>query len=192
MILLLDNYDSFTYNLYQALIVAGSEVKVARNDGLSLDDIFKMIDLTGIVLSPGPGRPEKAGICIEVIRKFGYNLPILGVCLGHQAISLAFGGTVDLADQVMHGKSSLIYHNQGKLFRQIQAPFIAARYHSLIVKKADLPSVLQIDAEDAAGNIMALSHRRYPIYGVQFHPESILTLQGQQIVNNFVELCHAE
>lgn len=190
MILLIDNYDSFTYNLYQALIVAGADVTVVRNDKITLEQVAQMTKLRGIVLSPGPGHPLQAGVCIDVIREFGPKLPIFGVCLGHQAMGAAFGGTVDLADKVMHGKPSLIFHNRGKLFKQVHLPFTAARYHSLVVKKADFPAVLKIEAEDSEGNIMALSHRQYPIYGVQFHPESILTPEGQQIIKNFVELCN--
>lgn len=189
MILLIDNYDSFTYNLYQAFVVAGAEVEVVRNDKITLSEIQNLSNLEGVVLSPGPGHPHQAGICIDVIKTFGSHVPIFGVCLGHQAIGAAFGGTVDLADRVLHGKPSLIFHNRGVLFKQVHLPFTAARYHSLVVKKFDLPTVLSVEAEDAEGNIMALAHREYPIFGVQFHPESILTPEGQQIVNNFVEYC---
>lgn len=192
MILLIDNYDSFTYNLYQALVVAGSEVLVLRNDALEVAAIAELANLSGIVLSPGPGHPLHAGICIELIQKIGTWLPILGVCLGHQAIAVAFGGTVDLAPLAMHGKASQIFHHRGGLFKHMHLPFSAARYHSLMVKKANFPAVLNIEAEDADGNIMALSHRQSPIYGVQFHPESILTPEGQQIINNFVDMCHAQ
>ncbi len=192
MILLIDNYDSFTYNLYQGFVIAGADVKVVRNDAISIKEIEELRNLQGIVLSPGPGHPTDAGICIEVIQKLGHKIPIFGVCLGHQAIGAAFGGTVDLADKVMHGKSSLIFHNRNKLFSRVHLPFQAARYHSLVVKKNDLPNVLSVEAEDVDGNIMALSHREYPIYGVQFHPESILTPEGQQIINNFVEICNAK
>ncbi|TXJ01040.1 MAG: aminodeoxychorismate/anthranilate synthase component II [Neisseriales bacterium] len=189
MILLIDNYDSFTYNLYQALVIAGAEVQVVRNDAITLSEIEQLDNLQGVVLSPGPGHPKQAGICVEVIQQLGHKYPIFGVCLGHQAIVAAFGGTVDLADRVLHGKPSLIFHNRGVLFKQVHLPFTAARYHSLVVKKFDLPSVLSVEAEDVEGNIMALAHREYPIFGVQFHPESILTPEGQQIVNNFVEYC---
>lgn len=192
MILLIDNYDSFTYNLYQGFVAAGANVKVVRNDAITIKEIEKLEHLQGIILSPGPGHPVDAGICIEVIQKLGHKIPVFGVCLGHQAIGAAFGGTVDLADKVMHGKSSLIFHNRNRLFAKVHLPFQAARYHSLVVKKNDLPSVLKIEAEDAEGNIMALSHREYPVYGVQFHPESILTPEGQQIINNFVEICNAK
>lgn len=192
MILLIDNYDSFTYNLYQGFVIAGADVKVVRNDAISIKEIEELKNLQGIVLSPGPGHPTDAGICIEIIQKLGHKIPVFGVCLGHQAIGAAFGGTVDLADKVMHGKSSLIFHNRNKLFAKVHLPFQAARYHSLVVKKNDLPTVLSVEAEDVDGNIMALSHREYPIYGVQFHPESILTSEGQQIINNFVEICDAK
>lgn len=190
MILLIDNYDSFTYNLFQAFVIAGAEVEVIRNDKITIDEIRKLNNLEGIVLSPGPGHPSEAGICIQVIQELGKEIPIFGVCLGHQAIGAAFGGTVDLADKVLHGKPSLIFHHRGMLFNQVHLPFTAARYHSLVVKKYDLPNVLSVEAEDAEGNIMALAHREYPIFGVQFHPESILTPEGQQIVNNFVNFCH--
>lgn len=190
MILLIDNYDSFTFNLYQALIMAGSEeVKVVRNDAMTCGAIATLPNLQGLVLSPGPGHPSQAGICIELIQQLGTKLPVLGVCLGHQAIGVAFGATVALAPEVMHGKASPIFHQRDQLFKQVHLPFSAARYHSLIIKKANFPAELQVTAEDANGNIMALSHRHYPIYGVQFHPESILTPEGQQIINNFVELC---
>lgn len=192
MILLIDNYDSFTYNLYQALVIAGAEVQVVRNDVITLSEIEQLDNLQGIVLSPGPGHPKQAGICVELIQQLGHKYPIFGVCLGHQAMGVAFGGVVDLADQVMHGKPSLIFHNRGTLFKNVHLPFTAARYHSLVVKKNNFPNELKIEAEDSEGNIMALSHRQYPVYGVQFHPESILTPEGQQIVNNFVELCHAK
>lgn len=192
MILLIDNYDSFTYNLYQSLIIAGAVVKVVRNDAIIINEIEKLDDLQGIVLSPGPGHPSNAGICIDIIKNLGHKYPIFGVCLGHQAICAAFGGTVDLADKVMHGKPSLIFHNRSPLFKGVHLPFTAARYHSLVAKKNNLPAVLKIEAEDAEGNIMALSHRQYFIYGVQFHPESILTPEGQQIINNFVRICNAK
>ncbi len=189
MILIIDNYDSFTYNLYQALAVLTSKVKVIRNDKISISEI-KTLKPTGIILSPGPGIPENSGICIEVIKKLGAKIPILGVCLGHQAIGVAFGGKVSRAPEVLHGKDSLIFHNRGKLFKQMHLPFKAARYHSLIVEKNNFPEDLIIEAEDNKGNIMALSHRKYPIYGVQFHPESILTPEGVQLLKNFLEFCN--
>jgi len=191
MILLIDNYDSFTYNLYQALVIAGSPVQVIRNDKVTSAEIALLPNLNGIVLSPGPGHPLQAGACIEIVQKLGPKIPILGVCLGHQAIGAAFGATVALADEVVHGKASLIFHKRGRLFTQVHLPFRAGRYHSLVVKATDFPACLTVEAEDCKGNIMALSHREYPIYGIQFHPESILTPEGQQIINNFVGLCYA-
>lgn len=188
MILIIDNYDSFTYNLYQALAVVTPDVQVVRNDEISIEQIEKLKP-SGIILSPGPGHPENAGICIDVIKKLGKNIPILGVCLGHQAIGAAFGGVVNRATYALHGKQTLLFHNRSTLFHGISLPFQAGRYHSLIIEKISLPSELNIDAEDAEGNIMAISHREYPIYGVQFHPESILTPDGEHILNNFLNLC---
>ena len=190
MILIIDNYDSFTYNLYQAIAVISNEVKVIRNDAITIDEI-RQLKPSGIILSPGPGHPEQAGICLDVIKQLGQEFPILGVCLGHQAIGMAFGGIVGRASEPLHGKDSLVFHNRGKLFKQVHLPFKAGRYHSLIVERNNFPLDLVIDAEDVKGNIMALSHRHYPIYGVQFHPESILTPEGVQILKNFVELCNA-
>lgn len=186
MILLIDNYDSFTYNLYQAFAAQGEKVHIVRNDQITLAQI-ETLPVKGIVLSPGPGRPEDAGICIEVIQKLGCKIPILGVCLGHQAIGIAFGGTVSRASQILHGKESLIFHYRTPLFKGVSLPFKAGRYHSLIVER-ELPDVLKVDAEDEAGYVMALSHRTFPIYGLQFHPESILTPEGNTIIQNFREL----
>ena len=191
MILIIDNYDSFTYNLYQALAVLTDEVRVVRNDAITIDEI-KKLKPHGIILSPGPKHPHDAGICIEVVRQLGKSIPILGVCLGHQAIGVAFGGVVNRAPHALHGKQTLLFHNRNNtIFKNIPLPFKAGRYHSLIVEKATLPTELKIDAEDVDGNIMALSHREYPIFGVQFHPESILTPDGEIILKNFVELCDA-
>ncbi len=191
MILIIDNYDSFTYNLYQALAIITDNVQVIRNDAITIDEIRELNPL-GIILSPGPGRPENAGICIDIIKNLGANTPLLGVCLGHQAIGVAFGGTVDRASEPLHGKDSLIFHNNGLIFKNVSLPFKAGRYHSLIVEKNTLPNELIIEAEDANGSIMALSHRSYPIYGVQFHPESILTPEGGVMLKNFVEKCNAK
>jgi anthranilate synthase component 2 len=191
MILIIDNYDSFTYNLYQALAVITDNVKVIRNDAITIDEI-KELNPSGIILSPGPGRPENAGICIDIIKNIGANTPILGVCLGHQAIGVAFGGVVARASEPLHGKDSLIFHNNGLIFKNVSLPFKAGRYHSLIVEKDTLPEELIIEAEDVNGSIMALTHRSYPIYGVQFHPESILTPEGVVILKNFVEKCNAK
>lgn len=190
MILLIDNYDSFTYNLFQVLSVLNEEIRVVRNDQITIEEIQAM-NVKGIVLSPGPGHPNQAGICIEIIQKLGPTTPILGVCLGHQAIGAAFGGTVDRAEEVLHGKESAIFHFRGPLFKGVSLPFKAGRYHSLIVEDTTLPLELKVDAEDSSGHIMALSHRTYPIFGVQFHPESILTPEGPKIMKNFVEFCKA-
>jgi anthranilate synthase component II len=184
MIIIIDNYDSFTYNLYQAVAVFHKDVKVFRNDEISIEEI-KTLNPTGIILSPGPGRPEYAGICIEVIRRFGPTIPILGVCLGHQAISLVYGGKVVQTPVIVHGKESLIFHTRQNLFKGMPLPFKAGRYHSLAVAGGDL----QIEAETADGIIMGVRHRVHPVYGVQFHPESILTPEGQTLIRNFVEIC---
>jgi anthranilate synthase component 2 len=186
MILIIDNYDSFTYNLYQAVAVMIPNVRVVRNDEITIDQILELKP-DGIILSPGPGYPDKAGICIDVIKKLGQQIPILGVCLGHQAIGMAFGGVVSRASRALHGKQTLLFHNRSLLFNGVSLPFAAGRYHSLIVEKDDLPRELNIDALDAEGNVMALSHREYPIFGVQFHPESILTPEGNQILKNFLD-----
>ena len=184
MILLIDNYDSFTHNLAQALMALGAEVKIVRNDEIAVEEIR---GVEGIVLSPGPGRPEDAGICVELIQKLSGNVPILGVCLGHQAIAHAFGGNVVRASEIIHGKESFIFHNRKQLFKGVKLPFKAGRYHSLVVR--DLPENLQVDAEDPKSEVMALSHREFPVFGVQFHPESILTPEGKTILKNFLELC---
>lgn len=187
MIILIDNYDSFTYNLYQSLAVLHPEISVVRNDQISLEELEEM-DIDGFVLSPGPGRPEEAGICMELIKKFGSKVPLLGICLGHQAIGAAFGAQVGPAEEIVHGKESLIFHRRGPLFKNVSLPFKAGRYHSLIVEAKGLPDELKIEAEDAGGRLMALSHRTYPLFGLQFHPESILTPEGQKILKNFVEI----
>lgn len=187
MIVLIDNYDSFTYNLYQSLAVLHREIHVVRNDQISLEEIAAL-DVAGFVLSPGPGRPEEAGICMELIKKFGSQIPLLGICLGHQAIGAAFGAQVGPAEEIVHGKESLIFHRRGPLFKGVSLPFKAGRYHSLIVETKGLPEALVVEAEDAAGCIMALSHHTSPLFGLQFHPESILTPEGQKILKNFVEM----
>lgn len=186
MLLIIDNYDSFTYNLYQAIATDYEDVKVVRNDQITLEEIEKL-NPKGIVITPGPGRPESAGICVEAIQKLGPKVPILGVCLGHQAIGLAFGAEVNQSVDIMHGKDSLIFHNRKGLFKGMPLPFQAGRYHSLLVEK--LPTELIVDAETPDGLIMAMHHKEYPIYGVQFHPESILTPEGKKIIQNFLEMC---
>ena len=185
MILMIDNYDSFTYNLVQMLQVIGEDVHVWRND---LIDLAGMEDLrpSALVISPGPGAPGQAGICVEAIRYFGPKIPVLGVCLGHQCIAVAFGGKVIRASRIMHGKISQISHDGQTIYEDIPNPFKATRYHSLIVEVDSLPECLEISARTEEGEIMGLRHRRYRIEGVQFHPESILTGEGIDIVRNFV------
>ncbi len=187
MILLIDNYDSFTFNLYQFLSELGADVLVRRNDQITLDEIDAMADdLDGIVVSPGPCTPREAGISIGVIAHMAGKVPVLGVCLGHQSIGDAFGGDVIRAPQLMHGKTSMIHHEGKGIFQGLPDPFIATRYHSLIVDRATLPNELEITAETEDGIIMGLQHRDYPVYGVQFHPESILTPAGKQLLGNFL------
>jgi anthranilate synthase/aminodeoxychorismate synthase-like glutamine amidotransferase len=188
MILLLDNYDSFTYNLYQYLAELGAEVRVARNDKVSLEEIEEMAP-ERIVISPGPCTPKEAGISVPLVRHFAGKLPLLGVCLGHQAIGEAFGGTVAGAGEIRHGKTSLIHHGGQGVLRGLPNPFEAIRYHSLSIQKEDFPAEeLEITAESDSGVIMAVRHRRHPIEGVQFHPESILTAVGKDLLRNFLEM----
>jgi len=186
MILLIDNYDSFTYNLAQFLGQLGEKLEVRRNDQITLDEIAALKP-GRIVISPGPGVPEKAGICVDVIRRFGGKVPLLGVCLGHQAIGYAFGGRVIRAPEIMHGKTSRIHHDNKTIFRKLRQDFVATRYHSLIVEKKSLPKELEISAE-TGGIIMGLRHRKLRIEGVQFHPESVLTEVGLQLLRNFLAL----
>jgi anthranilate synthase/aminodeoxychorismate synthase-like glutamine amidotransferase len=185
MLLLIDNYDSFTYNLAQYLGELGAEVRVERNDRITVDEIQKL-QPQRIVISPGPCTPNEAGISLEVIRRLAGQMPIFGVCLGHQAIGQAFGGKVVRARKVMHGKTSKIFHDEAGLFRGVSNPFEATRYHSLVVE--DLPPSLQVTAKTWDEEIMAIRHRELPVYGVQFHPESILTLEGKRMLQNFLEM----
>ena len=188
MVLVLDNYDSFTYNLVQYLGELGATVSVVRNDAATVDAIAERRP-DHIVVSPGPGRPEEAGVTMEMIRRLGKTTPILGVCLGHQAIGAVFGGSVVRAPVPMHGKTSLIEHNGRGLFSGITGPFVASRYHSLMVADKDFPTELEVTArtQGEGGIIMGLRHRTLPICGVQFHPESVLTEEGRQILRNFLE-----
>ncbi len=186
MIVMIDNYDSFTYNLVQYFGELGAEVRVYRNDAINVEALAAL-QPSHIVISPGPGTPSDAGISREVIRRLGPQIPVLGVCLGHQCIGEVFGGQVVRAASPMHGKTSLIYHDAAGLFEGIPNPFEATRYHSLVVE-AELPDELEVTARTEAGEIMALRHKRYPIYGVQFHPEAILTQHGRQILQNFLSL----
>ena len=186
MVLVIDNYDSFTYNLVQYLGELGAEVKVLRNDAVTLDDIARAKP-ERIVISPGPGRPEDAGVTMDVIRRFGSTTPILGVCLGHQAIGAVFGGSVVRAAVPMHGKTSTIEHDGRGVFSGIKEPFVASRYHSLIVSDDGLPAELEVSARTKEdGTIMSVRHRQWPVHGVQFHPESILTGEGHRILRNFL------
>ena len=187
MILVLDNYDSFTYNLVQYLGELGARMRVARNDALTVDDV-EVLAPEGIVISPGPGNPDGAGISLALIRRFHARVPILGVCLGHQAIGQAFGGTVARARRQMHGKTSPIMHDGRGVFRGLPPGFEATRYHSLVVLESSLPADLEVSARADDGEIMGLRHRRYPVEGVQFHPESILTSQGKALLANFLAL----
>jgi anthranilate synthase/aminodeoxychorismate synthase-like glutamine amidotransferase len=188
MILVIDNYDSFTYNLVQYLGELGTKPIVRRNNEITLDEIAALAP-TQIVISPGPGRPEQAGITLEVIKRFGPTIPLLGVCLGHQAIGMAFGGSVVRATTPMHGKTSTIKHDGKGVFAGIASPFTVARYHSLVVERKDLPDVLELSAQtEDDGTVMAVRHRQFPIHGVQFHPESIMTREGAHLLRNFLSL----
>ncbi len=188
MILLIDNYDSFSYNLYQLIGSVDKNIKVIRNDECTVDEI-EMMSPEALILSPGPGRPGDAGVCIEAVKFFAGKLPMLGVCLGHQAICEAFGGTVSYAKKLMHGKQSKVYQGgTGRLFKGLGPQFKAARYHSLAAEAESLPPELKITAEADDGEIMALEHVKYPIFGVQFHPESVMTPDGRKMIENFMEV----
>jgi anthranilate synthase/aminodeoxychorismate synthase-like glutamine amidotransferase len=186
VLLLVDNYDSFTFNLAQYLGELGAPPLVKRNDEISLDEIATMHP-DHIVISPGPGRPEDAGISVALIKRFGPTTPVLGVCLGHQSIGIAFGGQVVRASQLMHGKTSSVQHDGRGVFKGIQQPFVAGRYHSLVVAEP-LPDVLEMAAHTDDGTVMGVRHRTFPVHGVQFHPESVLTGEGRQLLRNFLEL----
>jgi anthranilate synthase/aminodeoxychorismate synthase-like glutamine amidotransferase len=187
MLLIIDNYDSFTYNLVQYFGELGADLKVYRNDKLSIDQIEKMRP-EGIVISPGPGRPEGAGISIEIIKKFSNKIPILGVCLGHQCIASAFGGKIIRAKNLMHGKTSMIHHDNKEIFQGVENPFEATRYHSLVIERKTMPKCLEVTAQSNDGEIMGVRHTAFPLWGVQFHPESILTKEGKKILGNFLQL----
>jgi para-aminobenzoate synthetase component II len=185
MILLLDNYDSFTYNLAQYLGQMGQQLDVRRNDQITVDEV-EALKPERIIVSPGPCTPKEAGISVALIQRFAGRVPILGVCLGHQAIGAAFGGNVIRAPQLMHGKTSEIEHDGQTIFRGLPEPFVATRYHSLIVERESLPADLEISAETADGTIMGLRHRKFRVEGVQFHPESVLTTSGFDLLKNFL------
>jgi anthranilate synthase/aminodeoxychorismate synthase-like glutamine amidotransferase len=187
VLLILDNYDSFTYNLVQYFGELGCEPVVWRNDAISVDEVAKL-GATHICISPGPGRPASAGISKEIVRRFAPSVPLLGVCLGHQCIAEAFGGQVVRAERLMHGKTSQIHHDGSGLFAGLPNPFSATRYHSLIVAPEALPGDLAVSAKTSEGEIMGLKHRHFPLHGVQFHPESILTAEGRKLLANFLAL----
>lgn len=188
MILIIDNYDSFTFNLYQLIGELRPDIRVVRNDKISIAEIEEL-NPDHIIISPGPGNPQQAGICLEVIRKLTGKYPILGVCLGHQAIGEAFGGRVVHAPQIVHGKADKMYLTQASpIFKDMPDGFEAARYHSLIVEPEGLPDCLEVTAETERHEIMALQHKKYPVYGVQFHPESIMTPHGRTILKNFLSI----
>lgn len=187
MILMIDNYDSFTYNLVQYISGFDEEVIVKRNDEIEISEIEKL-DIDAIVISPGPGRPEDAGLSVEIIKRFHKELPILGVCLGHQSIAYAFGGKIIHAKDLMHGKTSLITGDEKGVFKNIKKPVQVMRYHSLAVDKESLPEELEISAVADDGEIMGLRHKKYPVEGIQFHPESIMTPTGKRLLRNFINL----
>jgi anthranilate synthase/aminodeoxychorismate synthase-like glutamine amidotransferase len=187
MLLMIDNYDSFTYNLVQYFGELGEDVRVYRNDKITVDAV-EALRPQRLVISPGPCTPKEAGISVETIRHFAGRLPILGVCLGHQSLAVAFGGEVIRADRLMHGKTSMIHHDGKTIFRGLPNPFEATRYHSLLVNRANLPDCLEVSAETAEGEIMGLRHRTFAVEGVQFHPESILTASGMDLLRSFLKL----
>ncbi len=192
MLLIIDNYDSFTYNLYQCIAPFYADVRVIRNDKLTLADI-EIMNPDGIILSPGPGHPNSAGICVDLIRALVTrkmnSIPLLGVCLGHQAITVALGGRVIKSEEICHGKQDAIFHSQDGLYQALSSPLTVGRYHSLIAERDTLPSTLIVDAEGKEKIIMGIRHEDLPIYGVQFHPESILTPEGHELLKRFIEIC---
>jgi anthranilate synthase/aminodeoxychorismate synthase-like glutamine amidotransferase len=190
MIVLIDNYDSFTYNLVQALTSQGADIRVFRNDEITVDEVVALRP-AGIVISPGPCTPKEAGISVALIRRLSGAVPILGVCLGHQCIGAAFGATVSNASRIMHGKTSMIDHDGTELYRGLKRPFVAGRYHSLAVLAEGLPEPLAADARSEDGEIMGLHHRGHPTFGVQFHPESVLTPGGKRLLRNFLRIVDA-
>ena len=186
-LLVIDNYDSFTYNLVQYLGELGADLDVRRNDAITLDEVAAL-GPEGVVISPGPCTPREAGISVPLIQRFAGTIPILGVCLGHQAIGAAFGGAIVRAARIMHGKTSLIHHDGRRLFAGLPEPFEATRYHSLVIERSSLPSCLEITAESDDGEIMGVRHRAAAVEGVQFHPEAILTQQGHELLSNFLNI----
>ena len=189
MLLMIDNYDSFTYNLVQYLGELGADVRVYRNDAITTDAIAALAPAE-IVISPGPRTPAEAGVSVEVVRRFAGHIPILGVCLGHQSIAAAFGGSIVRAGRLMHGKTSPILHDGRTIFRDLALGFEATRYHSLLIERATLPACLALSAWTAEGEIMGVRHREFPLEGIQFHPASILTLEGKHLLQNFLDVDH--
>jgi anthranilate synthase component II len=187
MILVIDNYDSFTYNLVQMVGKMAPNIRIIRNKDMSIDEITALKP-RGIILSPGPGRPEDAGITVDVVRSLGLKIPILGVCLGHQSIGFAFGAKIIHAPTLMHGRTSKVVHSGETILHSVPSPLIAGRYHSLVISSEQFPDELKISARTPDGIIMGVTHRKYPIEGIQFHPESILTEDGQHILNNWLEV----
>jgi anthranilate synthase component 2 len=186
-LLIIDNYDSFTYNLVQYFQMLGCQVAVRKNDQITLEDVQK-VKPDVLVISPGPCTPKEAGISVDLIKRFYKEIPILGVCLGHQAIGYAFGSNIVRAKRLMHGKTSLIYHTGEGIFKGIKNPFTAVRYHSLVIERESLPDILKITAESEDGEIMCIQHIEYPIFGLQFHPESVLSEAGMDLLRNFLEI----
>lgn len=182
---MIDNYDSFTYNLFQYFGELGEKVRVFRNDKTTIEQI-KGLKPDGLTISPGPGRPEQAGISVYAVKHFTGKIPILGVCLGHQSIAEAFGGDIVAAKRIMHGKTSLVFHDNKGIYKDLPNPFEATRYHSLVIERATLPQCLKVSSETKEGEIMGVRHRDFPIEGIQFHPESILTQMGKRLLNNFL------
>lgn len=189
MLVMIDNFDSFTFNLYQYLMQLGAEVRVLRNRPLTIPEL-EALEPRGLVISPGPGRPEEAGITLAAIEHFSGRIPVLGICLGHQAIAQAFGGRIVPARRLMHGKTSTVRTDGRGLFEGVPSPFPAMRYHSLAVDRGSLPDCLEVTAEDEEGEIMGLRHRSHPTEGLQFHPESIMTAVGKRLLRNFLKLTH--
>ena len=188
MYLMIDNYDSFVYNLKAYLDDLNEDVRVVRNDKITIEEITEMKDLNGIIISPGPKSPKDSGICTSVVRKFAGKIPILGVCLGHQIIGYEFGVVVEKGERPMHGKVTKIFHNNDNLFRNIESPYNVTRYHSLVINEESMPKELKVDARSEDGAVMAVSHVKYPVYGVQFHPEAVLTQYGHELLRNFIIL----
>lgn len=188
MYLMIDNYDSFVYNLKAYLDELNEEVRVVRNDKITIDEISEMNNLKGIIISPGPKSPKESGICRDVVRKFSNKVPILGVCLGHQIIGYEYGAAVEKGSMPMHGKVTKIFHNKENLFKNLTSPYLVTRYHSLVIDEKSLPDDLIVDARSEDNAVMAVSHKKYPVYGVQFHPEAVMTQYGHELLQNFINL----